>query len=345
ARLLPPDGADVRGHHLMATAIDIQQLGKRYKLGDRVHYGRLTESLANAVSALAGRRSSGPAQYVWALQDVTLAIEEGEVIGFIGRNGAGKTTLLKLLSRITEPTTGEARLRGNVGSLLEVGTGFHQELTGRENIFLSGAILGMRRAEIRRNFDDIVEFAGVGAFVDTPVKRYSSGMQVRLGFAVAAQLSTEILIVDEVLAVADAEFQRRCLAKIEDVARSGNRTILFVSHNMHSLRSLCNRAAFLEQGRLRSVGEATRVVREYLESAAGSNAERVWDDEQRRPGNEDLRLVAVRVLDRSGALVATAMSSDALTVELELEVSTRTAGTAVGFDLESDDGGGVLSAF
>jgi lipopolysaccharide transport system ATP-binding protein len=331
----------------MPAAIVTQGLGKRYRLGDRVHYGRLTESIANGFSSLVslGRHPRPPAGWVWALQDVTLEVEEGEVLGLVGRNGAGKTTLLKLLSRVTEPTVGEARLRGKVGSLLEVGTGFHPELTGRENVYLSGAILGMRRAEIRRKFDEIVEFADIGQFVDTPVKRYSSGMQVRLGFAVAAHLDTEILMVDEVLAVGDAEFQRRCLQQIEDVARGGGRTILFVSHNLQSVRTLCDRAVYLEQGRLAAVGEAGTVVREYLERTTLARAERVWDDPVRRPGNSDIRLVSVGVSDPRGELVGVARSSEPLTVELTIEVLNPVAGLAIGFDLDAEEGGPILSSY
>jgi lipopolysaccharide transport system ATP-binding protein len=206
-------------------------------------------------------------------------------------------------------------------------------LTGRENVYLSGAILGMRRAETRAKFDQIVEFADVGTFIDTPVKRYSSGMQVRLGFAVAAHLETEILMVDEVLSVGDAEFQRRCLAKIEDVSRGGGRTILFVSHNMQSVRTLCHRAAYLANGELVGLDESTRVVRDYLEHAAVGSPERTWDDPLRRPGDDDIRLVAVRVTD------------DGLTVEITVDVLNPTAGIAVGFDLESSDGTSLLTSY
>ena len=331
----------------MPAAVVTHGLGKRYRLGDRVHYGRLTETIANRATSLVSRRRRevGPAGHLWALRDVSLEIEEGEVMGLVGRNGAGKSTLLKLLSRVTEPTEGEARLRGRIGSLLEVGTGFHTELTGRENVYLSGAILGMRRAEIRRKFDEIVEFAGVATFVDTPVKRYSSGMQVRLGFAVAAHLETEILMVDEVLAVGDAEFQRRCLAKIEDVARGGGRTILFVSHNLHSVRTICDRAAYFDEGRLVSIGATTKVVRDYLDGSASARAERVWEDPTRRPGNRDVRLVSLSVTDPRGELVGTGRSSEPLAVELAIDVLRPVAGLAVGFDLEADDGSAVLTTY
>jgi lipopolysaccharide transport system ATP-binding protein len=218
-------------------------------------------------------------------------------------------------------------------------------LTGRENVYLSGAILGMRRAETRGKFDQIVEFADVGAFIDTPVKRYSSGMQVRLGFAVAAHLETEILMVDEVLSVGDAEFQRRCLAKIEDVSRGGGRTILFVSHNMQSVRTLCHRAAYLANGELVGLGESDLVVRDYLEHAAVGSPERTWDDPQRRPGDDDIRLVAVRVTDPAGALTPNSRANDGLMVEIAVDVLAPTAGIAVGFDLESSDGTSLLTSY
>ena len=243
------------------VAVAVEGVGKRYRIGGpREPYTRLTESLANAVRRPFRRAGAQP---FWALRDVTFDVPEGEVLGIVGRNGAGKSTLLKILSRITDPTEGTIVLRGRVGSLLEVGTGFHPELTGRENIFLSGSVLGMRRADIRRRFDEIVAFAEVDRFLDTPVKRYSSGMQVRLGFAVAAHLEPEILVVDEVLAVGDAAFQRKCLAKMEDVAHNG-RTVLFVSHNMAAVESLCTAALLLREGRVHSVGSARAVVQEYL---------------------------------------------------------------------------------
>lgn len=252
-------------------AIRIHDLGKQYQIGvKKQRYRTLRESLVSAAKSpwrrlkdLSGRESG--ANRVWALRDINLDIAEGDVIGVIGRNGAGKSTLLKILSRITEPTTGRVEIRGRVGSLLEVGTGFHPELTGRENIFLNGAILGMSRAEVRRKFDQIVDFSGVGEFLDTPVKRYSSGMHVRLAFAVAAHLEPEILVVDEVLAVGDAEFQAKCLGKMGDVASKG-RTVLFVSHNMAVVESLCSRACLLDQGRLVAVGEVGEVLGQYLDS-------------------------------------------------------------------------------
>ena len=221
------------------------------------------------------------------------------MIGIIGRNGAGKTTLLKILSRITEPTEGRARFAGVVGSLLEVGTGFHPELTGRENIFLNGAILGMRRSEVKRKFDEIVEFAEIGRFLDTPVKRYSSGMYVRLAFSVAAHLEPDILVVDEVLAVGDVEFQKRCLGKMDDVARTG-RTVLFVSHNMAAIGRLCRRAAWFEQGQIVEIGSAERVVENYLTSSAEFEGERLWPDGAREPGVTELSVRRARIVTPGG---------------------------------------------
>ncbi len=253
------------------------------------------------------------AETFWALQDVTLDINHGDVVGIIGRNGAGKSTLLKILSQITEPTTGRIEMFGRVGSLLEVGTGFHPELTGRENIFLNGAILGMTQGEIRRQFDAIVEFAGVEQFLDTPVKRFSSGMYVRLAFAVAAHLNPEILIVDEVLAVGDAEFQRKCLGKMTEVARGG-RTVLFVSHNMAAIRTLCNHLVLLKSGRVASTGSVDQVIAEYLAEplSEGSLSQRVD-----RAGDGRLRFTDVRLLDEEGRPVSEVQSGMEVTVEAE----------------------------
>jgi lipopolysaccharide transport system ATP-binding protein len=252
-------------------AIRVENLGKRYRITHsalRSPYRTLRESLvdlaATPLRRLSGRASGGQVEDFWALRDVNIEIKQGEVVGVIGRNGAGKSTLLKILSRIAKPTTGRAELQGRVGSLLEVGTGFHPELTGRENIYLNGAILGMSRAEIQRNFDAIVDFSGVEEFLDTPVKRYSSGMQVRLAFSVAAHLDPEIMIVDEVLAVGDAEFQRRCLGQMRRIARSG-RTVLFVSHNMAAVEGLCRRGIVLDAGRVAFTGTQTEAIGRYME--------------------------------------------------------------------------------
>jgi len=269
-------------------AISIEGLSKSYTI---VHGREKHSTLGEAMLA----RLKQPIQRLkretfWALRDISFNIQRGEVVGIVGRNGAGKSTLLKILSRITEPTEGKIDLYGRVGSLLEVGTGFHQELTGRENIFLNGAILGMRRGEIQAKFDDIVDFAGVSQFLDTPVKRYSSGMYVRLAFAVAAHLNPEILIIDEVLAVGDMEFQKKCLGKMKDVAASG-RTVLFVSHQMQAVSTLCTRAVLLESGRVAYAGEVSETISRYLSTRAKSSSAGA-ELAVRRGGSGELRFTS-----------------------------------------------------
>jgi lipopolysaccharide transport system ATP-binding protein len=254
--------------------------------------------------------------YFWALKDISFEVQPGEVVGIIGRNGAGKSTLLKILSRITEPTSGRAEFRGRIGSLLEVGTGFHQELTGRENIYLNGSILGMERGEIDRKFDEIVEFSGVEEFLDTPVKRYSSGMIVRLAFAVAAHLEPEIMIVDEVLAVGDSEFQRKCLGKMHDVAHSG-RTILFVSHNMAVVQNLCSRAIYLRQGNLVDQGACHQVVDSYVKSLKSGGNETSLN--ACRPPNAVEVIRSVEVMDEDGANVNFLPAGSPLTIRIHYE--------------------------
>ena len=255
------------------VAIRAENLSKSYKLA---HARRTATTLAEALISRLRHplRKREDTETFWALRDVSFEVAHGEVIGVVGRNGAGKSTLLKVLSRITPPTSGRVELFGRVGSLLEVGTGFHRELTGRENIYLNGAVLGMRRSDIERQFDAIIDFAGVEKFLDTPVKHYSSGMYVRLAFAVAAHLEPEILIVDEVLAVGDAEFQKKCLGKMKDVARGG-RTVLFVSHNMGAVSGLCNKAILMAEGRVKLIGSVESVVAEYLRRDAGAGGEEV----------------------------------------------------------------------
>src|SRR5688500_6015076 len=267
--------------------IAVENLAKKYVIDGLKE--RRYKTARDSLAGLFRRGAKAPSkETIWALQDVSFEASHGEAIGIIGRNGAGKSTLLKILSRITEPTAGVARLYGRVGSLLEVGTGFHPELTGRENIFLNGAILGMRRAEIARKLDEIVAFSEIEQFLDTPVKRYSSGMYVRLAFAVAAHLDTDVMIVDEVLAVGDAKFQRKCLDKMEDVGRHG-RTVLFVSHNLSLVTRLCPRAVLLENGRVSADGGAHDVVRRYLRSDVDTRALRNWHQEA-APENTFVRL-------------------------------------------------------
>ena len=277
----------------MAVAVAVQGLSKRYQIGQlRAAYGTLRDSIAAAVRRL-GRSHRDHRKEIWALRDVSFQVPEGQVLGIIGRNGAGKSTLLKILTRITTPSEGRAEIRGRVGSLLEVGTGFHPELTGRENIFLNGAVLGMKRREIARKLPDIVEFSGIERFIDTPVKRYSSGMYVRLAFSVAAHLEPEILLVDEVLAVGDAEFQRRCLGRMQDIGRSG-RTVLFVSHQMGAVTRLCQRAILLDRGQVVLDGPSHEVVGHYLQTGLGGGPLREWPTLETAPGNDLVRLRWVR---------------------------------------------------
>lgn len=268
----------------MEPVIKVEQLGKRYRIGGRKkeNYTALRDVIVERVKDLVRNPLAKPfrEEYFWALRDINFEVHQGEVLGVIGPNGAGKSTLLKILSRITEPTKGRVTLHGRVASLLEVGTGFHPELTGRENIYLSGAVLGMRRSEIRREFDEIVDFSGVGTFLDTPVKRYSSGMRVRLGFAVAAYLQPEILLIDEVLAVGDAEFQKRCLGKMGEVARGG-RTVLFVSHNLGAIKNICGKAMLIERGKKILMGDSPKVVAWYHNSRRTTN-EAVFGDKALR---------------------------------------------------------------
>lgn len=283
-------------------AIHVENLSKLYHIGAaQKRYDTLRDAIVGAFNVSTYQRSD--VETLWALRDVSFEVQRGEVVGIIGRNGAGKSTLLKILSRITEPTKGRVVLNGRVGSLLEVGTGFHPELTGRENIYLNGAILGMKRAEIERKFDEIVEFSEIEKFLDTPVKHYSSGMYVRLAFAVAAHLEPEILVVDEVLAVGDSAFQRKCLGKMGDVAKEGL-TVLFVSHNMIAVQTLCQRAFWLDAGRLNAQGTVGSIVATYLRSGMNEDgpSERIWPDIASAPGNETVRLRRIAIRPEGGEL-------------------------------------------
>lgn len=317
-------------------AIRAEGLSKQYTLG------RLESGFHRIRKAVRGGERRGT---MWALRDVSFEIPQGQAVALIGRNGAGKSTLLKMLAHIVEPTAGYADIRGRVGALLEVGTGFHGELTGRENVYLSGTMLGLRRGEIRRHFDEIVDFAGIGDFIDTPVKRYSSGMYIRLGFAVSAFLEPEILIVDEVLAVGDAEFQKRCLGRMTDVAKGG-RTVVFVSHNMQPVRAFCERALLLDHGRLIDDGETDTIVRRYLASVeASETGRRRWISPDSRPGNRDHAFVEVRVTDDSGQLGSTFFSSDAIHVTCELESEIDEPDLIVAVDVVASDGTVVLRSY
>ncbi len=310
------------------VAIRAESLGKRYRIGARREgqggLGRsITRALASPFDYLrATLRGPSEDEILWALRGISFEMARGEVLGIIGRNGAGKTTLLKILARITDPTEGEATIYGRVGSLLEVGTGFHPELTGRENVFLNGAILGMTKAEIDRKFDEIVAFSGVERFIDTQVKRYSTGMRVRLAFSVAAHLEPEILLIDEVLAVGDAGFQRKCLGKMHEFGESG-RTVIFVSHSMPAISRLCDRTILLDEGRIVDDGPSDRVMAQYLQSDLGTTAERRWDDPGAAPGNELVRIRSVRVVDGEGRTVETVDVRKPVGVEVVFEVLRR----------------------
>jgi lipopolysaccharide transport system ATP-binding protein len=279
-------------------AIRVTGLSKRYRIGlQKARYRTLRESITEKFSRIA-RRANEEKAYFWALKDIDFEVKKGESLGIIGRNGAGKSTLLKILSRITKPTSGRAVLNGRVGSLLEVGTGFHPELTGRENIYLNGAILGMRRTEIDRKFDEIVAFSEIEKFLDTPVKRYSSGMYVRLAFAVAAHMEPEILIVDEVLAVGDAEFQKKCLGKMGDVASEG-RTVIFVSHNMTAVLSLCSEALLLKNGMIEISGLPHDVIDDYLEKDLKISKKLTWADSKNSPGNDLIKARSIEIISEN----------------------------------------------
>jgi lipopolysaccharide transport system ATP-binding protein len=294
-------------------AIHVERLAKRYTIGGARDYDLLTERLARLFRA----SRQEPDTTLWAVRDVSFEVKHGEVLGIIGRNGAGKSTLLKILSRITPPTQGYAEVYGRLASLLEVGTGFHPELTGRENIYLNAAILGMRKNEIDHRFDEIVDFAGVERFIDTPVKHYSSGMSVRLAFSVAAHLEPEILIVDEVLAVGDADFQKKCLGKMGSVARGG-RTVLLVTHNMSAVTSLCTRVLFMKDGAVVYDGSPARVVQQYMASIERTAAVPLENAPNRR-GNGEVRFTAMRILDASGREPEMLGSGQRVTIELDYE--------------------------
>jgi lipopolysaccharide transport system ATP-binding protein len=317
-------------------AIKVDNLSKVYRIGlkEEMHdsfLGTVTDFLKSPLKKYRTYRSlykfddfsinseAVSEDIIWALKDVSFEVKKGEVLGIIGRNGAGKTTLLKILSRITNPTRGEAEIRGRISSLLEVGTGFHPELTGRENIYLNGTILGMKKKEVDQKFDEIVEFSGVEKFIDTPVKRYSSGMKVRIAFSVAAHLEPEILIIDEVLAVGDLRFQKKCLKKMEDVGSHG-RTVLFVSHNIPAVTRLCTRTILLEQGLIIEDGPTEEVVGKYMMTESGTKSEREWTNSQDAPGNKLVRLRAVRAKTKDEQVKESFDITQPIGIEMEFEV-------------------------
>ncbi len=322
----------------MPPIITVENLGKSYLVGHQsakpegyvalrdVIAGGVKDLMRKTSDAFKGRQivQGNVIEEFWALRDVSFEVGQGEVVGIIGRNGAGKSTLLKVLSRITEPTKGRVTLRGRAASLLEVGTGFHPELSGRENIFLNGAILGMTKQEIRSKFDEIVAFAEIDKFIDTPVKRYSSGMYVRLAFAVAAHLEPEILIVDEVLAVGDASFQKKCLGKMKEVSGQDGRTVLFVSHNMSAVQSLCSRGILLKNGQTAFIGDTEECVRQYLTAGGQIPTESKWIDMEKAPGNDKVRIMGIRAISKRTDEHAASLFDMATPLEIEIDVRVLT---------------------
>jgi ABC-type polysaccharide/polyol phosphate transport system ATPase subunit len=320
------------------NAIEVDHLSKRYFLGEDRPGRSLRESITASIRSFGRGRRRMDREEIWSLRDVTLTVAEGEALGVIGRNGAGKSTLLKILSRITEPTSGLARTRGRVTSLLEVGTGFHPELTGRENVYLNGAILGMNRRDIDRRFDEIVTFAGVERFIDTPVKRYSSGMYLRLAFAVAAHLEPDILVVDEVLAVGDAEFQAKCLGRMESVEREG-RTVVFVSHNLEAVTTLCTRAILLDQGRIAAEGPSLEVVDAYLSPPTSPTGE----ERQVEDPHGSIALHSVSVIDESGEPVTALRRDKPFAIEIRFSLRTAVPGLDLATYVLNSRGAEVLN--
>ena len=331
-------------------SILVRGIGKRYKIGATQ---QRTDTLRDLITAQAARIGSSlrgknhrseEADHIWALRDVNFEVKRGQALGIIGRNGAGKSTLLKVLSRVTDPTEGYGELRGRVGSLLEVGTGFHPELTGRENIFLNGAILGMHKKEIEARFDEIVAFSEVEKFIDTPVKRYSSGMYLRLAFAVAAHLEPEILVVDEVLAVGDADFQRKCLGKMGDVANSG-RTVLFVSHNMSAILRLTQDSIVLDKGKVLLRAPSAEAVDFYLNRGLSKLGERFWEEDEVPVSSAPFRPLAIRILDKTGHVSDSVRSVEPIRIEIDYELTEDVTGLRVGYYLFTTRGEPVFTSF
>ncbi len=333
------------------TAIKVEGIGKLYRIGatqDRPDTLRdlITSNLQKTrrIFSRKQRQLLNAENAIWALKDVSFEVQKGQVLGIVGRNGAGKSTLLKILSRVTDPTEGYGEIHGRVGSLLEVGTGFHPELTGRENIYLNGAILGMHRKEIETKFDEIVAFSEVEKFIDTPVKRYSSGMYLRLAFSVAAHLEPEILVVDEVLAVGDAEFQRKCLGKMGDVAQQG-RTVLFVSHNMSAILRLTQETLVLEKGKILMRGETASAVDYYLNLGRSKQGERVWDQDEIPLDSAPFMPIAVRILDLEGKVADTVRSVDGFDIEVTYQLTEPVTGLRVGLYMTTTRGEPVFTTF
>lgn len=336
---------------MSSLAIRASGLGKQYYIKERRKYSRrfLTEAVLHSISEpfrrLGGSGGNNTSrEKFWALRDVSFEVRTGEVVGIIGSNGAGKSTLLKIFSRITPPTEGRAELYGQVGALLEVGTGFHPELTGRENVYMNGAILGMKRSEIARKFDEIVAFAEVEQFIDMPIKRYSSGMGLRLAFSVAAHLNAEIMIVDEVLAVGDVAFQNKSIDKMNEVTQDG-RTVLFVSHNLGAISRLCERTFWLDQGRVAAEGKTDDVIIEYLAKSASHNGIKVWENGVANSGIDFFKFHAVRLIDRRGDIASVISITDPFTIEIEYEITKRLQTCRVGYEIANTSGVSVFQAF
>ena len=337
------------------TAIKVENLSKIYRLGE-IGTGSIGQDVDRwfktkilgkedpflKIGESNDRATKGASDIVYSLQDINFEINQGDAVGIIGRNGAGKSTLLKILSRVTTPTTGKINIKGRVASLLEVGTGFHPELTGRENIYLNGTILGMRKREIDRKLDEIIDFSGVERYIDTPVKRYSSGMYVRLAFAVAAHLESEILIVDEVLAVGDAEFQKKCLGKMGEVSKGEGRTVLFVSHNLTAVKDLCDFSILLENGCVSNHGHTPEIIEKYLNKSSKHKRERIWNKDERL-GDETVKLNSIKILDVNGSASNLIASSCELRVEINFEVLIETKDLRVVANVISFDGIEVFS--
>ncbi|MEO8884778.1 MAG: ABC transporter ATP-binding protein [Mucilaginibacter sp.] len=330
----------------MAKVIKVENLSKAYQLGN-FGTGTISRDLERTWARIRGKEDpylkigeindyaiKGESDVVWSLKDLNFDIEQGDSVGIIGRNGAGKSTLLKILSRVTSPTTGSVKIKGRIASLLEVGTGFHPELSGRENIYLNGAILGMRKNEIKRKFDEIVDFSGIERYIDTPVKRYSSGMYVRLAFAVAAHLESEILIIDEVLAVGDAEFQKKCLGKMDDMSKGDGRTLLFVSHNMGAIKSLCNHSILLKNGQIVETGKTATVINKYLDSAKKQNTNSInW---VKRKGNRKIEFLDIGLYDVEGKPRFEFFMGDGIIIKIKVLFNEKTTRAEIGINIKNN---------
>jgi lipopolysaccharide transport system ATP-binding protein len=327
----------------MKPIIEVNHIYKKYQIGEKQSYYSLRDSIASLVKSPFRQKNNLKKNEFWALKDISFKVMPGEVVGIIGRNGAGKSTLLKILSQITPPTKGEITLRGRIASLLDVGTGFHPELTGRENIFLNGAVLGMKRNEINNKFDEIVNFAEISKFLDTPVKHYSSGMYLRLAFAVAAHLEPEILLIDEVLAVGDAQFQKKCLGKMREVSKKG-RTVILVSHNMEAIERLCQKCILLKDGSINKSGDCTKVINHYLKSGLFFESKRVWNNKEKRPGDDIVRLYKVEVHNRNNQISSSFDIRKDIGITMKYEVLEDGQTFTHGLNLFNEQGINILNS-